>query len=141
MRRAGTRVDRDKEDTGYGDYSTIPVEKCRNGVEAFDAYCHGDNKPWKYADYRNGDDGSCAYDHTNSQIHCLAQQCMFEYCLWRRDQYLDTCSGFEDAWTAAAEDNCEFERNGKCLRLETAVEFDKTEARSAEYSVYMKAKN
>ena len=128
-------------ETGFGDYSTIAVEKCRNGVEAFDVYCHGDNKPWKYADYRNGENGECDYDHTESQIHCLAQQCMFEYCIWRRDQYLNTCLGFEDNWTAAADGNCDFTRNDKCIKLTDAKEFDLTAARSTDYKKYMKARN
>ena len=123
MRNGDTRVPRDKEVTGYGDYSSITDQTCQDGVIAFDKYCHGDNNPKKYADYRNGDDGSCDYDETNAQIHCLAQQCMFEYCLWRRDEYVDTCSGFKDAWADAAVDNCATEKKGKCIKLEEAVEF------------------
>ena len=61
LRKGDTRVNRDKGETGY-DYSLIPIAKCENGAIAFDAYCHGDKNPRKYADYRNGDDGSCDYD-------------------------------------------------------------------------------
>ena len=63
LKRGGTRVDRDKTVTGY-DYDSIPPDnqKCEDGAIAFDAYCHGDKNPRKYADYRNGEDGSCDYD-------------------------------------------------------------------------------
>ena len=64
-----------------------------------------------------------------------------EYCLWRRDQYVDTCVGFDDNWTAAAEGNCDFARNDKCIKLTDAKEFDLTAARSTDYKKYMKARN
>ena len=31
LRKGDTRVDRDKEETGY-DYSLIPIEKCKSGA-------------------------------------------------------------------------------------------------------------
>ena len=60
---------------------------CKKGARQFDAYCHqygnkgtGRRAP-KYADY--GDCGQ--YDGYLEQVHCEAQQCMFDYCIWRRN--------------------------------------------------------
>ena len=56
LKNGETRIPRDKGVTGY-DYSSIPLAKCERGAQAFDAYCHGDRNPKKYADYRNSDEG------------------------------------------------------------------------------------
>ena len=94
---------------------------CMKGVRQFDAYCHqyrineqklARGKIPKYADFTV--DGSCdAYApeededgeqiHTLEQLACLGQDCMFDYCIWRRDQYLEACVAANgdlerDAW-------------------------------------------
>ena len=68
------------------DIKDLP-KKCKKGARQFDAYCHqygndgtGRRAP-KYADY--GDCGQ--YDDYLEQVHCEAQHCMFDYCLFRRD--------------------------------------------------------
>ena len=75
---------------------------CRKTTLAFDSYCHQyrfredsdveEDKvdiP-KYADFRD-DDGACAYDEDAARLQCEYQQCMFEYCLHRRDQWVAQC--------------------------------------------------
>ena len=79
------------------------------GVRQFDAYCHqykineqklARGKIPKYADFTV--EGSCdAYApevdedgeqiHTLEQLACLGQDCMFDYCIWRREEYLKEC--------------------------------------------------
>ena len=57
----------------------------------------------KYANFTNAD-GECDYDAGSlEQLACLGQDCMFDYCIWRRDQYLDACVEADeiidrDAW-------------------------------------------
>ena len=86
------------------DYESIDRAWCRHGAEAFDNYCHGRVNPHRYADFRNPETGDCDYeDDIPAQIHCLAQQCMYEYCMWRRDEYVQTCDAFVDSWTQAVE--------------------------------------
>ena len=41
---------------------------------------------------------------TTEAAYCLAQDCMFEYCLWRRDQQLVTCEAFVADWVTAVDD-------------------------------------
>merc|ERR1719461_305649 len=74
--------------------------QCRRGARQFDAYCHQygvrdghPRKTPKYTDYTT--DGVCAFDDELSQAICLGQQCMFEYCLYRRDEWIEQCE--EDA--------------------------------------------
>ena len=71
---------------------------CKKGVRQFDAYCHQygikeDNtkgKEPRYADYTI--DGSCdSYTDILEKVHCLAQDCMFDYCMYRRDEFLQEC--------------------------------------------------
>jgi hypothetical protein len=86
---------------------------CLRESKAFDKYCHQynakPNKPPRYADFTDGGDEPseiCAEwededGATTESVYCLAQDCMFDYCLWRRDEQLDTCEDFVDEWEAA----------------------------------------
>ena len=78
-------------------------KKCAKGVRKFDAYCHQYAVSQKkvdrgvipkYADLTN-DAGECDYDvegdEALEQLACLGQDCMFDYCLHRRDQFLADC--------------------------------------------------
>ena len=70
---------------------------CKKGVKQFDAYCHqywvktdnGKKEP-RYADYTL-EDGSCDYEDLLEEVHCLAQDCMFDYCMFRKEQFLAKC--------------------------------------------------
>ena len=70
---------------------------CKKGVRQFDAYCHqygiktnnGKKEP-RYADYTL-EDGTCDYADTLEEVHCLAQDCMFDYCIFRKEQFLEEC--------------------------------------------------
>ena len=99
--------------TDARDYRQVE-ESCAAVAYAFDRYCHQydflkeskadqtvdvmTTTP-KYADFRL-DDGTCNYDEHLSELQCLSQQCMFEYCLWRRDEWIDDCEAAVDAGTA-----------------------------------------
>ena len=111
------------------DYDSIERDQCKLGAKAFDAYCHGRVNPHRYADFRSPDTGVCDYDDEGdipAQIHCLAQQCMYEYCMWRRDQYVANCDSFVDDWDQAVADvGCAREgKGGMCIVLDRAVSFD-----------------
>ena len=70
---------------------------CLRESKAFDKYCHQynakPNKPPRYADFTaEGDSRDCYAEWedgddepTTEAAYCLAQDCMFDYCLWRRD--------------------------------------------------------
>ena len=75
----------------------------------FDKYCHQYNvregKDVRYADYTEAaDNRDCMHWEgdddvpTNEAAHCLAQDCMFDYCLWRRDVQLKKCEDFVKEW-------------------------------------------
>lgn len=80
-------------------------KNCAKGVKQFDAYCHQYKVSQmkvdrgtipKYADLRNVRDDdtetySCDYDDDLAQLACLGQDCMFDYCIWRRDEFLAEC--------------------------------------------------
>ena len=76
----------------------------------FDRYCHQyrvddddieEGEIPKYADLRRGVDPEtnekfCNFDVDDEdgivdQYYCLGQQCMFEYCIHRRDEWLEEC--------------------------------------------------
>ena len=42
------------------------------------------------------DDGSL----THEEGHCIAQECMFDYCIYRRDKQYAECETLVDAWEA-----------------------------------------
>ena len=108
---------------------------CLRESKAFDKYCHQYNpgKKLKYADFTDGgdvpseicaeweDDGA----PTTESVYCLAQDCMFDYCLWRRDEQLDACEDFVEDWEAAVQaatdaadgvDQCAKRKMGVCVR-------------------------
>lgn len=72
--------------------------QCKKGARQFDKYCHqfkikdgNRRKTPKYTDYTKGT-GVCAFEDDDlSQAICLGQQCMFEYCIYRRDEWLEIC--------------------------------------------------
>ena len=75
--------------------------QCKRGARQFDRYCHQymiadgrEDKTPKYTDYTGGT-GVCDHADDLSQAICLGQQCMFEYCIWRRDEWLDNCADEE----------------------------------------------
>ena len=84
-------------------------EVCIKEAQKFDDYCHqikieeGGKKAPKYADYTDEND-SCdvwAADDgtvTVEQTHCLAQDCMFDYCIYKRDEQFAACESFVDEW-------------------------------------------
>jgi len=87
---------------------------CLKESKAFDKYCHQYNakagKAPRYADFTDGGDVPseiCAEwedddgEATTESVYCLAQDCMFDYCLWRRDEQLETCEEFVAEWEAA----------------------------------------
>ena len=77
-------------------------EECRSTVQAFDKYCHqykfrenldveeGTVDVPKYADFRL-EDGTCDHQEDAASLMCLYQQCMFDYCLYRRDDWVADC--------------------------------------------------
>ena len=78
-------------------------KKCAKGVRKFDAYCHqyrvtqkkvDRGEIPKYADLTN-ENGECDYavddGEALEQLACLGQDCMFDYCIHRRDQFLEDC--------------------------------------------------
>ena len=77
-------------DTGY----------CLKEARMFDAYCHQykakEGKAPRYADYTEAEDNrECGqWEDDESAAHCLAQDCMFDYCLWRRDEQRKQCDIF-----------------------------------------------
>ena len=72
-------------------------KKCKKGVKQFDSYCHqysveennGTKEP-RYANYRL-EDGTCDYEDLIEEVHCLAQDCMFDYCMYRKEKFLAEC--------------------------------------------------
>merc|ERR1712073_28785 len=103
-----------------------------------DKYCHQYNaKPnkVKYGDFTV--DGDCTSwededgEPTTESVYCLAQDCMFDYCLWRRDQQLETCEAFVADWEAAVDaataadaegvDQCQKRKLGVCVMTRAAI--------------------
>ena len=147
-----TEVDGKKVGTNaldYEDYENSGTTAyCLRESKAFDKYCHQYNakegKPPRYADFTGGpegdslgcEDGWEEVDEdgdpivTTEAAYCLAQDCMFEYCLWRRDQQLVTCEEFVDDWEAAVEqatldangeDQCRKTKLGVCVATKVDV--------------------
>ena len=49
---------------------------------------------------------------------------MYEYCIWRRDEYVASCEAFPTLWEDAVEQvGCKRERNGTCDMLNEKVAF------------------
>ena len=98
------------------DYDSINLWWCEDGAKAFDDYCHGITNPKKYADYRDPDSLQCEYEgDIPAQTHCLAQSCMYDYCIWRRDEYVNICNNFNTYWNEATEGvGCEEEGWNSC---------------------------
>ena len=80
------------------DFREIENRQCKKGARQFDAYCHQYNvrdghprKTPRYTDYRT-EAGDCEFAGDDlSKLVCLGNQCMFEYCLYRRDEWIDEC--------------------------------------------------
>ena len=113
---------------------------CLKEARMFDAYCHQykakEGKAPRYADYTEAEDNRDCFhwedgDITKSAAHCLAQDCMFDYCLWRRDQQLEVCAEFVVEWNEAVaeasveagEDVCKRERGGICAMTKVDITF------------------
>merc|ERR1712079_358951 len=111
---------------------------CLRESRAFDKYCHQYNakegKAVRYADFTV--DGDCTSwededgEPTTESVYCLAQDCMFDYCLWRRDEQLATCEAFVADWEAAVaaattaadgEDQCQKIKFGVCVSTKEAI--------------------
>ena len=122
-------------------------EECKAGADAFDQYCHGRVNRHRYADFRDPMSGECDYAEAadgdiEAQIHCLAQQCMYDYCIWRRDQYIENCDAFDATWATAAADNCLREgQDGECKVLQQVVSFDLRETEQLRTNKVWKARN
>ena len=80
---------------------------CLREARMFDAYCHQyrvrEGKDIRYADYTQGDRDCKHWENgddipTEEAAHCLAQDCMFDYCIHRRDVQLDVCEDFVIEW-------------------------------------------
>ena len=115
-------------DTGY----------CLKEARMFDAYCHQykakEGKAPRYADYTEAEDNrECLlnWEEDESAAHCLAQDCMFDYCLWRRDEQRKQCDIFVQEWNeevaiasaVAGEDVCKKERGGICIMTKVDITF------------------
>lgn len=105
--------------TFVGDYQSIAADdvkgKCVASMKAFDTYCHqykianGSTEVPKYGNYTNlgegmvGDGTQCDdWEDDQEKFYCLAQDCMFEYCLWRRDTYIEgACLVIAEYWLDA----------------------------------------
>merc|ERR1739844_279858 len=68
-------------------------EQCKEGVKQFDAYCHqydGDDDDLRYTDFK----GKTCKRYRKDPLklaHCLAQDCMFDYCIARKEAWLEEC--------------------------------------------------
>merc|ERR1712156_112795 len=133
----GKKVGSDALNYGALEDAGEATKYCLKESQAFDKYCHQYNaKPnkVKYGDFTVGGDCTSWEDDgepTTESVYCLAQDCMFDYCLWRRDQQLDTCEAFVADWesavnaaTAAAdgEDQCVPKRRKQGVCLMTKVD-------------------
>ena len=74
---------------------------CKRGAKQFDKYCHqymidqdrvDAGRIPKYANFKsNNGEGECAFTDRLEQLACLGQDCMFDYCIHRREEFLDAC--------------------------------------------------
>merc|ERR1712223_1538958 len=124
----GKKVGSDALNYGALINSGEATKLCLKESQAFDKYCHQYNarpNKVKYGDFTVGGDCTSWEDEdgepTTESVYCLAQDCMFDYCLWRRDQQLVACEAFvadwEDALEAAGgEDQCAKRKFGVCVR-------------------------
>ena len=96
------------------DYATNGATAyCLRESKKFDIYCHqynaGPDQLPRYADFTAEGDPSerCAEwededgEPTIEGAYCLAQDCMFDYCIWRRDERLIACNAFVAEWEGA----------------------------------------
>merc|ERR1712109_251741 len=123
----GKKVGSDALNYGALEDAGEATKYCLKESQAFDKYCHQYNaKPnkVKYGDFTVG--GDCTSweedgEPTTESVYCLAQDCMFDYCLWRRDEQLATCEAFVADWEAAleaagGEDQCAKRKFDVCVR-------------------------
>ena len=120
-------------------YGTTVLDKkwlCSIQARQFDNYCQqttipdGANHPPKFGDYTNlgvdevGDGTQCNdWQGDNEKFYCLAQDCIFEYCEWVRDDYLKNCLAIAGQWKAATDgEECrEEDEADNCIRTKKSV--------------------
>ena len=139
-RERWTLVDGQKVGTDALDYDAEAdtyTRYCLKEAKSFDKYCHQytiKNGKLKYGDFTlSGDSRDCSHwedgDVTVEASYCLGQDCMFDYCLWRRDQQLAACEDFVAQWETvvdaasieAGEDLCKKRRGDACYKTTVAV--------------------
>merc|ERR1719330_1758873 len=100
-----TEIDGQKVGSHALDYATNGATAyCLRESKKFDIYCHqynaGPDQLPRYADFTaEGEDGDG--EPTTEGAYCLAQDCMFDYCIWRRDERLIACEAFVAKWEGA----------------------------------------
>ena len=137
---------RQKKGTHALDYAAKAAEgysgHCLREAWKFDGYCHQyrvkEGKDIRYADYTEAaDNRQCSQWEfgqgvpTVEAAHCLAQDCMFDYCIHRRDLQLEKCEDFVVEWQAevelaserAGEDVCQKVRGDICQKTKVDIEF------------------
>ena len=81
---------------------------CKRQADEFDKECHqyprttGNGNP-RYGDYTDGSgntDGTQCNNWTTDEEEsfCLGQDCMFDYCILRRNQYMEDCLALAEDW-------------------------------------------
>lgn len=130
---------------------------CASQADDFDKQCHqfsrstGSGNP-RYGDYTDGgkrEGAQCNDWQTDvEKSYCLGQDCMFDYCLLRRDQYVEDCLALAAAWVQAIDGKqCKkgkTDSNGKCWRLQRkgdAVPVTAPDGSSADHWSFERARN
>ena len=130
---------------------------CASQAANFDKQCHqfqrstGSGNP-RYGDYTDGinsDGTQCnAWETDVEKSYCLGQDCMFDYCLLRRDQYMTDCLALAATWVQAIDGlqckNGKTDSNNKCWRLQRnsdAVEIEAPDGSSAKHFAFWRARN
>ena len=130
-KKEGTHVYDVADELAAGNY-----ELCIKEAMKFDEYCHqykieeDSDKTPRYADFTDAA-GDCGFWSTDGSLtheegHCLAQDCMFDYCLYKRDEIYDGCNALAAGWAAeiAAQGvECRKEKHGVCLKTKTNVDY------------------
>ena len=113
-------------------------ELCIKEAQMFDEYCHqykiefDSEKTPRYADFTADGEGDCGFwgniddNLTHEGGHCLAQACMFDYCMYKRDEIFDGCNALAKGWEeemAAQGVECKVEKHGVCLKTKGKVDY------------------